>query len=341
MKLEDFINETLCPAGVVTRWEQTRICMAIKMDDRTALTNVLTELCHKTGVELPGNLIIPGKSKMREPSQRSGPQPSGRYDLASLKRINESYDCEHRVTDGDVTKANDWVRRIEASRSETIPCPGDRVIYTSRHGDYYPYAMVEKTSDGQVMVCERPSIPFVFGKEIYCDISGGAFVGIPADRMRYAGRAKNFFKDWGHCGPRGNGALNFEAEVSVWEYADPEPLYGEFTTKDWRRIYLRKHLDEKNDGGDYLYSGDGAAFRDEDEYAAFIETYNATVFPGNHPDQQVIWCYRKECRHVTRQQWDAIDAPVSSFRWQGGQVPAKGVRDDATHTVAHYMISDR
>jgi hypothetical protein len=59
MTLEAFINETLCPAGVVTRWEEIRIAMAIRSGDRLALNRVLRELCRTAGVELPDTLELP------------------------------------------------------------------------------------------------------------------------------------------------------------------------------------------------------------------------------------------------------------------------------------------
>ncbi len=58
MTLEEFINEKLCPAGVVTAWDRTVIVSALRLGDVDKLTDKLAELTVKAGVEIPADLII-------------------------------------------------------------------------------------------------------------------------------------------------------------------------------------------------------------------------------------------------------------------------------------------
>ena len=58
MTLEDFINEKLCPTGVLTQWHATTIELAVRLGDTGKLKTILAELCRAASVELPDNLII-------------------------------------------------------------------------------------------------------------------------------------------------------------------------------------------------------------------------------------------------------------------------------------------
>jgi hypothetical protein len=58
MTLEEFIHEKLCPAGVVTRWDETVIFTALKIGDAETLTSRLAELIVKAGVEVPADLTL-------------------------------------------------------------------------------------------------------------------------------------------------------------------------------------------------------------------------------------------------------------------------------------------
>ena len=58
MTLEEFINEKLCPAGVVTAWDETVIVTACKAGDIETLTSKLAELASKAGVLIPDGLTL-------------------------------------------------------------------------------------------------------------------------------------------------------------------------------------------------------------------------------------------------------------------------------------------
>lgn len=58
MTLEEFINERLCPAGVVTEWDETVIVTACKVGDTKTLVDKVAELANKAGVEIPADLTF-------------------------------------------------------------------------------------------------------------------------------------------------------------------------------------------------------------------------------------------------------------------------------------------
>ena len=58
MTLEEFINEKLCPAGVVTAWDETVIATAYKIGDLETLTSKLAELAGKAGGLIPDDLTF-------------------------------------------------------------------------------------------------------------------------------------------------------------------------------------------------------------------------------------------------------------------------------------------
>jgi hypothetical protein len=236
-----------------------------------------------------------------------------------------------------VDKVNDLVERIESTRSEFKPKSGDRLLYTSTHGDYSPVALIEKNRNGELFVCVRPMVPFTERAEdgISCDVSGGPFTGMHESKLKYAGTVNNYFKTWGHRGARANGAVHFLAKVSMWEYTEPEPLFGDFTTKDWRKLTLSQ---TKDPASGYLYKGDGFTFDDEDEYRDFLRAFCATVFPEHRENQLVLWCYRDELKGLPLQQWEAVDAPVTTRKIGTLPTNVKIQKDHEKHKVVTFYV---
>jgi hypothetical protein len=215
------------------------------------------------------------------------------YDIESLIRANPSFHLEHLVTEHDVEKVNNHIKLIENTRSDTLPKAGDKILFTSKHGDYCPNTIIEKVGEDEIYVCTGPTSPFIMPSDdgIYCSISGGPFETIQKKLLKYIGKQTAFFWLWGNCGACGNGGIYFEAEVSLWEYKAPDALYGEFTTKDWRKLYISKRTKQQMAGEIYLYTtNQGIAFRDEKEFKQFVTEHNGTIFPGHWPNSLVLWC---------------------------------------------------
>jgi hypothetical protein len=58
MTVIEFVNEKLCPAGVVTGWDEAIISTAFLLGDTTTLANKVAELANRAGVEVPVDLTL-------------------------------------------------------------------------------------------------------------------------------------------------------------------------------------------------------------------------------------------------------------------------------------------
>ena len=263
-----------------------------------------------------------------------------KYTLETLLPLNVSYDYDHQLTQPDVDMANALVELVERTRTDEHPQVGDLMVHVSKHGDYSPRALIEKVHDESLSVCIHPSIPFVYRKDngIGCDVSGGPFDRVKIPDVKFKGWDTAYFKEWGHCGPRVNGSVSFAARIALWEYREPDPLYGDFTTKDRQRIYVRKDTDPE---AEYLYQGIGICCKDEKEFDEFLRDHEGTVFPGNWENQVVVWCFKHSVKGVSREQWEAMDVPVSERVLHGRVQPVKIYKDMENHeSVFHYVTSE-
>lgn len=261
-----------------------------------------------------------------------------RYSRETLLPINTLYDHIHHLTQTDVDAANTLVCHIERTRNPLILQVGDRVRYTTRHGDFYGNALIEAVSkDGTLSICLCPYIPFVWATAdgVGCSVSGGPFITMTPQALKPSGTMQGDFCDWGHCGACGNGAVRFCAEVSLWEYREPEPLYGDFTTEKWCKVRLYKDP-ERRDGD--LYRGDCISFRTEAELRQFLSDYEGTVFMVPDPKSVIVWCYRDEQAAVSQKEWEALDAPVSQQRIYNAPQLVKLVKDHRRHTTICYFV---
>ena len=153
------------------------------------------------------------------------------YTIETLLPLNAMYQATHGVSQTDVELANMYKALIESSRTADKVQVGDIVELTTEYGDYHANAHIEKwfTDGNYWSVCKNPHTPFVWptrtGKNIETSTSGGPWTSVP-DNLRYIGKRKKVFKDWGHAGSCANGAVRFEAEVNVWEYVQEQKESG-------------------------------------------------------------------------------------------------------------------
>lgn len=261
-----------------------------------------------------------------------------KYTLETLLPLNVSYDYDHQLTQPDVDMANALVELIECTRTDEYPQAGDLMVHVSRHGDYSARALIEKEHDGTLSVCIHPSIPFVYRKDngIGCDVSGDPFDRVKIPDVKFKGWDTAYFKEWGHCGPRANGSVSFAARVALWEYRKPDPIYGDFTTKDWQKIYVRKDTDGD---AEYLYQGIGICCKNEAEFEEFLRDHEGTAFPGNWNNQIVVWCFKHSVKGISREQWEAMDIPVSERVVHGRMQPVKICKDMGNHESVFFYLS--
>ena len=266
------------------------------------------------------------------------------YTIETLKEINAGYECDHRISKSDVEMANNYVQLIEGSRSTFAPQIGDRIRYTNKYGEYYGMAHIEQVDDEDIYICERPYVPFIWkkGNGIACQTSGGAWGYIPIGELKYIGKELKTFCDWGHCGACANGAVEFQAEVSVWEYIDPNNRYAPYTTKDYDREFINYVVDQfgnPRNGSDYRYFGNGIAFKTAEDYKAWVRTYRGVEIPGIWENQTVVFKYKEREYYITKDEWDALDYPIDT-RMCNGIIFVKVRYDDENHCVHTYRYTN-
>ena len=123
--------------------------------------------------------------------------------------------------------------------------------------------------------------------------------------------------------------------MSVWEYKEANPLYGDFTTKHWRKLDLYR-FPERTDGD--LYRGACISFGSDEELEQFVADYEGKIFRAPVPNRIILWCYRDEPKAVSQAEWDALDAPVSQRRIYNAPQPVKLVKEHERHTTICYYV---
>lgn len=260
-----------------------------------------------------------------------------KYTKNTLREINYSYDCEHHVTDSDLTMANRYVERIESTRSKTQPKTGDLLLLTDKYGKYYDHAHLEFDTlkdTGVISYCENPYTPFVnmSSDGISCSTSGGAWGHIPVSKLKYVGSQEKAFCDFGHNGGCANGAVTFYANVSVWSYDCNEQPHS---TKTHALYYIHRHPNNHND---YLYSADGQAWRDDASLQAWLRTHRAECFKGNSPGQMIVWAYKNKPVSVSPAKYDKMDLPEDAFMINGTMYRCKRKYNDKLHMFTTYHV---
>ena len=270
-----------------------------------------------------------------------------KYTIVTLLPLNGVYHMNHKISQDDVEMANNYKAIIEASRTDNRIQPGDILELYTRYGDYRRNAHFEKwdRDKGYWAVCEHPSTPFIWlnitGDNIQCSTSGGPWTSVPGG-LRLMGKRKKLFKDWGHCGSCANGSVAFEAEVNVWEYRQPDPLFGEYSTKDYDKHYISHCVDERGNpksGSRYRYVGDSTNFETSEEYSIWLKTFCGVEFEGHWPNQTVVFCYKRVEKLLSKAEYNDLDLPVDT-RVCNGVIEVKVFYDDVLRTVTEYRCTN-
>lgn len=265
-----------------------------------------------------------------------------KYTIDTLREINARFCGSHILMNCDVDKANMYVELIENTRSEKTPNVGDCVRYTNEYGDYYGTAHIEKADANEIYICERPYTPFVheYKGRISCNTSGGAWTHLPTRELKYIGKIEKRFCDWGNCGGCADSAIDFIAEVSLWEYVDSKnPFVSEngykFTTKDFDKQYISFN---PKDDLPYVYFGEGCAWKSKTDLYAYLRTYRAEIFKGYWQNQFIVWTWKEKQHHVSPTEFDSLKLEEDTFLMNGDIMRCKRKYDKITHTVHTYYV---
>lgn len=261
-----------------------------------------------------------------------------------LEKINNRYlyagDTTHTIEDQDVKKINQWIELIESSRNSLIPQPGDIVRLTNEHGDYYPMAHIDSINDNKAEICENAYTPFVHTKKdgtFGCSASGGAWCSIPINELKLVDKQEKAFCDWGNCGACAHGAIDFIANVNVWEYK-AENRYGEYTTKDYNKMYIS--INENKKDSNYIIFGDGIAWESWGDYYNYKKIHKAHEFAGNWENQRVIFTYKEIKKLIDRKEWEKLGGYITTELFNGTDVPTKIIYDDKNKIMTSYRFTN-
>ena len=259
------------------------------------------------------------------------------YTVETLQYLNDSHDYGYGVTDSDVEKVNRLITLMERERDRhQVPTAGDIIRYTTRSGEYYGKAHIERIRDGRVEICLDPSVPFCYetGNSVCYDTSGGPWSNRKGITFKPGGIDTGEFKTWGHAGRCANGAVYFKTSVRVWEYTEPDPLFGEYTTRDWAEYFISRRPDPERPG-EFTYKGDGFAVYSETEFNRLVQILHGELFDGIYHGSVILWGYRMNMECLTEMEWNRTRADVHlSFL---GSSPVKIRTCDDTHTVTIYQ----
>ena len=267
--------------------------------------------------------------------------------LASLPHNARYVTDNNGVANSDTHNANSLVKIIEASRTDDKIQPGDVLVFTGKYGDYYSNAHFEKFNDfgdckWSVSLC--PHTPYVWPtedeKNIGCLTGGGPWENVP-ENLELVGKRNKIFMTKGY-GLYKNGSIYFTATVNVWKYAEPDPVHGGYTTKDYNRYFISYVADSTGapkNGSPYRYFGDGIAFVDRKDYDAWRNAFRGVEFPGYDENHKIVWTYKCIEHLITEQEWNALDLPVYT-RPCNGTIKVKVVYDDVAHTVTEYRCTN-
>lgn len=181
------------------------------------------------------------------------------YTIETLQYLNDSHDYGYPVDQSDTDKVNRLIAGIQRERDgHDKPVPGDIIEYTSRNGDYFNHAHIGHTQDDHLEICLSENIPFCYdsGKGTGYDMQEGVWTHPKKIVPEPAGIRIRLFKTWGHAGRCAHGSVYFKTFVRSWKYAEPGPLFGKYTTKDWTKYFICK-LPDPERKGEFTYKGDG------------------------------------------------------------------------------------
>ena len=179
---------------------------------------------------------------------------------------------------------------------------------------------------------------------ISCLTSGGPWFEAPGNLKLIGKRLKAFKFFSQHCYTPAGSALIFYTEVNVWEYKEDNPLYGDYSTKDWQRYYVSYCVDERGkpkNGRSYRYSDyiNGLGFVDKEDYEAWLKTLRGVEFKGNDPNQTVVFGYKERDHLVDKDEWDVLGFPMDARLCNGVNL-CKVVYDDEAHVIDVYRFSN-
>lgn len=76
------------------------------------------------------------------------------YTVETLQNLNDAHEYGYDVSESDTGKVNSLISLIRKDReNQKKPIAGDMIEFTTRSGDYYSQAHIERIKDGKLEIC--------------------------------------------------------------------------------------------------------------------------------------------------------------------------------------------
>lgn len=234
------------------------------------------------------------------------------YTIETLQYLNDSYDYGYPVTLSDTDKVNRLIATIRQERDgHENPVAGDMIEYTSRNGDFFNSAHIGRITDKNYEICLSKIVPFCYENEngVGYDIHEGVWTHLNKTLPAPACIRTGLFRTWGHTGRCAHGLIYFKTFIRSWKYTEPDPMFGEYTTRNWTKYFISK-LPDPERKGEFTYKGDGFSLYSLTELDRLVEILHGKLFNGIYRNSLILWGYRMVWNLLTEQEWNAAKAGI-------------------------------
>lgn len=234
------------------------------------------------------------------------------YTIETLQYLNDSYDYGYPVTLSDTDKVNRLIAAIRQERNgHENPVVGDMIEYTSRNGDFFNSAHIGRITDKNYEICLSKIVPFCYENEngVGYDIHEGVWTHLNKTLPAPACIRTGLFRTWGHTGRCAHGLIYFKTFIRSWKYTEPDPMFGEYTTRNWTKYFISK-LPDPERKGEFTYKGDGFSLYSLTELDRLVEILHGKLFNGIYRNSLILWGYRMVWNLLTEQEWNAAKAGI-------------------------------
>ncbi len=121
--------------------------------------------------------------------------------------------------------------------------------------------------------------------------------------------------------------------VRAWQYTEPEPLYGRYTTRNWSKYHINRQPDPEHDG-EFFYMTEGFTLYSVRNWTGSTGILHGKLFDGIYSNSLVLWGYHMKWEILTEQEWNRNKSRNTHILSR--KVPVKIITCDDTRTITVY-----
>lgn len=250
--------------------------------------------------------------------------------LDQLRKNNQGYALgADALNEQDLKFVNDLIYKIESTRTKA-PQSLDKVVYTTKQGEYFSSAMVEvyPYGDGKPCILQRGSahVLLVHAQGLCYLTSGGSYDnGKNRKKFEYVGKSEHTFWTWGSGGAGAHMGLYFTAEVSLFRYNERSKKLQHLTEEFLTSLHVADRGPQTL-GSDYRFIITRAgkswkAFYSECQLRDFLQKYHAVGEPKNSCKYWILNPIEKI--YFGRSGFERVPGEEIVSYWNGSNCPHK------------------